>query len=287
MAKTKTLNGRVVKAVASKFFVDTIEGVKVCFARKKLKFDGNIYVGDFVEIAKDRDAYVIEKIDERKNQLIRPYVSNVDVCLILIASEPEPDFLLVDKVIVNCLEQDIEPVLVANKCDIAPVDLREYDNVLKCFLISAQTGHGVAELFEHIKGKTVCLAGQSAVGKSSLINAVLDNDECEVGELAKKIKRGKNTTRRIEIYNLGGTYLMDTCGFSMLEAVDIEPESLRLYFDDLEAFRKDCKFNTCTHINEPECAVKPHVGNKIGTGRYERYKLIYQELTERRKNKYE
>ncbi len=288
MAKqSKILKGRVIKAVASKFFVDTDDGVKVCFARKKLKLDGNIYVGDFVEIAKDRDSFVIEKVEERKNQLIRPYVSNVDVCLMLIASEPAPDFLLVDKVIVNCLEQDIEPVLVANKCDIERIDMSNYNSVVKCFEISAETGDGVTTLFDYVKGRTVCLAGQSAVGKSSLINAILDNDECEVGELAKKIKRGKNTTRRIEIYNLGGTYLMDTCGFSMLEAVDIEPESLRLYFDDLEVFRKDCKFNTCTHINEPDCAVKLHVGKEIGQARYDRYKLIFEELTERRKNKYE
>ena len=288
MAKRiKTEKGRVIKAVASKFFIDTASGVKVCFARKKLKFDGNIYVGDYVEIAKDRDIYVIESVEERKNQLIRPYVSNVDVCLIVIAPEPEPDFVLVDKVIVNCLEQDIEPVIVANKTDISKLDLSEYDGVVKHFDISAENGTGVAEIFDYVEGKTVCLAGQSAVGKSSLVNAILDSDQCEIGELAKKIKRGKNTTRRIEIFNLGGTYLMDTCGFSMLEAIDIEPEDLRLYFDDLEMFRKECKFNTCTHINEPDCAVKPHVGKEIGKGRYERYKLIYEELAERRKNKYE
>ena len=288
MAKqSKTEKGRVVKAVASKFFVDTNDSVKVCFARKKLKFDGNIYVGDYVEIAKDRDAYVIERVEDRRNQLIRPYVSNIDCCLIVVATEPEPDFVLVDKVIVNCLEQDVEPIIVANKADISPVELSEYKDIVKCFGISAQTGKGVKEVFEYVEGKTVCLAGQSAVGKSSLINAILDSDECEIGELAKKIKRGKNTTRRIEIYNLGGTYLMDTCGFSMLETVDIEPDALRLYFDDFEIYRKDCRFNTCTHINEPDCAVKPHVGKEIGKGRYERYKLIYDELVERRKNKYE
>ena len=288
MAKqSKKLNGRVIKAVASKFFVDTSDGVKVCFARKKLKLDGNIYVGDYVEIEKDRDAYVIEMVEKRKNQLIRPYVSNVDVCLIVIAPEPAPDFLLVDKVIINCLVEDIEPVILANKCDLGHIDLSEYNGVVKCFEISAETAEGINGVFDYVKGRTVCLAGQSAVGKSSLINAILDNDECEVGELARKIKRGKNTTRRIEIYNLGGTYLMDTCGFSMLEAVDIEPEALRLYFDDLEVYRNECKFNTCTHRDEPDCAVKPHVGKEIGQGRYDRYKLIYDELEERRKNKYE
>lgn len=103
----KTYKGRVIKAVASKFFVDTDEGVKVCFARKRLKNDGLIYVGDYVEIAKDRDSFVIENVAPRKNRLIRPYVSNVDVCFIVIAPEPEPDFLLVDKIIVNCLMEEL------------------------------------------------------------------------------------------------------------------------------------------------------------------------------------
>ena len=126
----KTFDGRVIKAVASKFFVDTSDGVKVCFARKKLKVDGIIFVGDRVQVAKDRDSYVIESVYPRKNALIRPYVANVDVCFIVVAPEPQPDFLLVDKVIVNCLEEGITPVLVANKSDIADIDLSEYNNCL-------------------------------------------------------------------------------------------------------------------------------------------------------------
>lgn len=283
----KTINSRVIKAVASKFFVDTQKGVKVCFARKKLKLDGNIFVGDYVEISPDRDAWVIEKVEERKNQLIRPYVSNIDVCLIVICAVPEPDFVLVDKIIINCLQQNIEPYIVVNKIDLESVDLSEYNSVCRILKCSAETGDGIVELFEAVKGRTVCFAGQSAVGKSSIINAILDNDLCEVGELAKKIKRGKNTTRKTEIFNLNGTYLIDTCGFSMLETVDVEPEDLRLYYDDFEKYRKECRFNKCTHIEEPDCAVKPHVGKDIGEGRYQRYRQIYSELYDRRRNKYE
>ncbi len=284
----KTLEGRVIKAVASKFFVDTPEGVKICFARKKLKADGIIFVGDAVKISKDRDAYVIEEVRERKNCLVRPYVSNIDVCLIVIAPVPEPDFLNVDKIIVNCLEQQIEPILVVNKADIGEVDAKEYDGVLKVVHVSAESGFNVDELARLISGKTACFAGQSAVGKSSLINALLDCDALEVGELAKKIKRGKNTTRKTEIIALSGdTYLVDTCGFNMLDAVDMPPEQLRLYFDDLERYRPLCRFNMCTHICEPDCAVKPHVGKEIGAGRYERYKLIFEELKKRREEKYD
>ena len=283
----KTLDGRVIKAVASKFFVDTEDGVKVCFARKRLKNDGIIFVGDFVTLAKEHGDFVIEEVKPRKNQLIRPYVSNLDVCVIVISPEPEPDFVLVDKIIVNCLEQNITPILVKNKDDINTIDTQEYDSVLKQFVCSATTGDGVSEFVDYVKGKTVCFAGQSAVGKSSLINNILDCDLLEVGELAKKIKRGKNTTRKTEIFNLNGTYFVDTCGFSMLDTVDVEPKDLRLYYDDFEVFRNDCKFSTCTHTDEPNCAVKEHVGKEIGEGRYQRYLAIYKELVERKESKYD
>lgn len=282
-----SLNGTVIKAVSSTFFVDTEKGVKRCFARKKLKLDGDIYVGDRVTIVPDYDSFVIEEVLKRRNCLIRPYVSNIDVCLIVLANEPEPDLLLADKIIVNCLVENIEPILVDNKTDLEKVDLSEYNDVCKSVYCSAESGEGIEQLFSYIKCKTACLAGQSGVGKSSIINSLLDSRLCEVGEMAKKIRRGKNTTRKTEIFNLGGTYLVDTCGFNMLESVDIEPENLRLYYDDFEVFRKECRFNGCTHTFEPDCAVKPKVGTEIGAGRYARYKTIYQELEDRRKTKYE
>ena len=284
----RTEKGRVVKAVSSKFWVDVGGSVKVCFARKKLKSDGNIFVGDETEISKERDSYVIERVLPRKNVLVRPYVANIDVCLILLAPEPEPDLLLADKVIVNCLEQGIVPVLIWNKSDLEKGELSEYNDVCELLYCSAATGEGVDRVAELIRGKTACFGGQSAVGKSSLINALLDSPVLEVGELAKKIKRGRHTTRRAEIIPLGeGTYLVDTCGFSMLDAVDMPPEELRLYFDDMERFRKECRFNTCLHLDEPDCAVKAHLGNGVGVGRYQRYKLIFKELDDRRKNKYD
>lgn len=282
------IEGRVIKAISSKFFVDTTNGVKICFARKKLKLDGNIFVGDWVMLEKERDSFVIEKVIPRKNSLIRPYVSNIDICLITIAPEPIPDFLLVDRIIVNCLEQHIEPILVVNKTDIAAIDTTEYENIVKILRCSAETGEGTKELVEAVKGNTICFAGQSAVGKSSIINTILDSDLLEVGELTKKIKRGRHTTRRTEIIALEDqTYLIDTCGFSMLETIDIEPEDLRLYYDDFEQYRKECKFNSCTHIDEPECMVKPQIGIDIGKNRYQRYLTLYLELNDRRKAKYD
>jgi len=280
------IDGRVIKAVASKFFVETPVGVKVCFARKKLKANGNILVGDYVTINKYQDAYAIDNVKERKNQLIRPYVSNIDICFITVAFEPEPDLILVDKVIVNCLHQGIEPIIIVNKSDVKSVDLCDYEKFMKVVYCSAETGNGIQDIMELSKNKTVCFAGQSAVGKSSIVNKILDKYEMEVGSISSKIKRGKNTTRHIQIIKLDTISLVDTCGFSMLETIDIEPEQLRLYFDDLESFRKECKFNMCIHINEPECAVKLHLGKEISIGRYNRYVTIYNELIKRKEEKY-
>lgn len=283
----KSLSGRVVKGVASRFSVCTDEGVKNCLARGKLKADGLIYVGDYVEIVRDRDVWVIESVLPRKNALIRPYIANIDVCLITVAPVPAPDFLLVDKIIVNCLAEDISPVLVVNKSDIEKVDVSEY-NCVETVRCSAETDGGADALVPVIRGKTVCFAGQSAVGKSSLINALIGSPRLEVGGLAKKTDRGKHTTRRTELIPLGNdTWVADTCGFSMLEAVDLSPQELRLYYDDFEPYRPRCRFNGCTHIDEPDCAVRAEVGKAIGQGRYERYKAIFAELDDRRKNKYD
>lgn len=281
------LKGRVIKGVTSRYHVDTKEGVKIVPARKKVKNIGEILVGDIVEIAKEGTTFVLENVLPRKNQLIRPYVANVDVCLIVIAPLPKPDFLLVDKVIVNCLVEGIMPILVANKSDLGEIsELNEYRNILEIQSCSATTDEGIEKLTSLFDGKTVCLAGQSAVGKSSIINAILKTDKLETAGLAKKSMRGKHTTRQTELLHVGNCFLIDTCGFSLLDAIEIEPEELRLYYDEFEALRSLCKFRGCTHLNEPECAVKSDIGLSVSQGRYERYKTIYQELEERKNKKF-
>lgn len=224
--------------------------------------------------------------------LIRPYVANIDALLITVAPVPEPDWICVEKLILNCHYQSITPVLVLNKCDLVVGDKREeflspYKEDFDVFCVSAKTGEGMDELGDFIKGKLVCFAGQSAVGKSSIINA-LGVSALEVGELSKKIMRGKNTTRHIEIYDIAGGEVADTCGFSVSEHIDIKPEELTYYYDEFLEYRNACRYTNCTHTSEPGCAVKKAVEeSKLNKARYSRYVTLYKALKESWKKKYD
>ena len=183
------IDGLVIKGVASRYKVDTADGIVTSYARGKLKIDGEIRVGDKVGVEKQGKDFVIAKVYERKNALIRPYVANVDVCFIVIAPVPAPDFMLVDKIIVNARMNGIEPVLLINKTDIADDSFvkcteSDYRDVLDVITTSAKTKLNKDKIFEKTKGKTACLAGQSAVGKSSLLNMLTGTESQETGGLS-------------------------------------------------------------------------------------------------------
>lgn len=283
--------GRVVKSVGGHFTVSSNGQVFDCLARGKLKRNGAIYVGDFVNF--DKDSLIVEKVLKRENSMIRPMVSNIDNVLIVIAPIPSPDFYLIDKLIINCHMSNIKPILCYNKIDIQDNELVEkikaqYSNVLPIHFISSTLNQGIEELKEALKGEFTCLAGQSAVGKSSLLNILLKDNIAEVGEVSR-IERGRNTTRHIEIFELDKDILIaDTCGFSSLETVSMPPEDLRIYYDEYMEIADGCKYQTCNHINEPYCAVKEDVQNgNLNATRYERYKTIYNDLKDKWSKRYE
>lgn len=265
------------------------EGNKIsgCMIRGTAKRARDIFVGDYCEV----EDGVITKIYPRKNELIRPYVANIDVLVIVVAPIPEPDWICVEKLILNCHQQNITSAVLLNKCDkLNEVDRRKflapYKDDFRTFELSTKSGEGIEELKEFIKGKLVCFAGQSAVGKSSIINA-LGKNNLDVGELSKKIARGKNTTRHIEIYELGEGLVVDTCGFSVSEHIDIKAEELIYYYDEFLAYQNDCRFANCTHTAEPACAVKTALANgKINKARYNRYVVLYNAIKESQRRKY-
>lgn len=289
------IKGRVIKGVASNYVVDTEIGIVNCAARGRLKLQGEIYIGDLVEVAKERDDYVIIKVLPRRNALIRPYVANVDLCFIVIAVVPKPDFILVDKIIINSIMADITPILLINKADISNEKFineikTEYQNVLKIIICSAETGEGTDQILKLSSGKVACLAGQSAVGKSSIINAFLGEKLFKTGELSVKTERGKHTTRQSVIINVDDSYIIDTCGFSMLELPeDFNPLTLAGYYEDFLQLSEECRFkNKCTHISEPGCAVKISVKNgDISENRYNRYVQLFNNLNDKWRKRYD
>lgn len=290
--------GKILKGVGGFYTVLAEDGGRItCKARGIFRKEGVIPLpGDEVTVSlEQKNAAVISEIMPRKNELLRPAVSNVDVLLIVVsASEPVPDFELVDKLLLYCVKQGIEPIIAVNKCDGGSGS--EYDEVVLQYKeavdsivqVSAATGFGLDGLKALIANRTVCLAGQSAVGKSSLINALLGLD-LETGELSKKTERGRHTTRHAEfILTPEGGMIADTPGFSLLESVKLEPEEIPPMYPEFSEVSGTCRFPGCMHVSEPGCAVKEklHAGG-INEKRYSRYVKIINEAIEARRHKYD
>lgn len=289
MAKTNK-QGIIVKAVSGIFKVAVGDKFLRCTARGILKRgDSKLYVGDQVLLDEERGTYYIKDVLPRKNLLIRPYVSNVDCLAIVVAALPAPDWVMVDKLLLSGAVHGIPVAIICNKSDMGPDTYtyaqRVYGQLATIYSVSAETGEGVHEFAASMRG-VVCLAGQSAVGKSSLMNALADLGQ-ETGGLSK-IQRGRNTTRQIELFRLTPDLcIMDTCGFSLLECEEIDEHELCLYYPDFIALGR-CRYNMCSHTAEPECVVKQAVDEgRLDKGRYERYVSIVEELTQRRKNSYD
>lgn len=290
------MTGQVTKILSNSYRI-TSDGVDYKgIARGKLKLTGDIFVGDKVEFSLSRDVAVIEKVLPRKTVLIRPYVANVDTVLIVVAPIPTPEYLLVDKIIVNAFSVGVNPILVYNKCEIEPLSASisaVYEEILPVAEVSAATKEGIGELISLLKGRTAAFAGQSAVGKTSLLNALfeasgMDRGTEQVGELSAKSKRGKNTTRHVEMFDFGSFKLADTCGFNVLECEQNDERELAYYYDDYVRLSENCRFRGCSHVSEPDCAVKKAVEEgKSDKGRYERYLLLYEELKKKRGEKYD
>ena len=295
MKENIKLLGQVIKGVGGNYNVLCNDVIYTCTGRGKLRLDGNLFIGDYVEItAYSNMKGAIEKVLPRKNKLTRPYIVNIDAIVICIAPVPKPDYLLVDKLLINCLKQNIKPILCVNKIDLIDDEFLEninnsYRDLAEIVFVSALTSKGIEELTNLIQGQYVAMAGQSAVGKSSIINAIVGRQMLEIGELSRKTERGKHCTRHVEIYDIGhGIRLADTCGFSVLELGDFPPEELSTYYTDFDEFAVDCKFRMCNHINEPDCAVKKAVveGN-LSKDRYDRYLSLYKDLMEKWRKRYE
>ncbi|WP_039764438.1 MULTISPECIES: ribosome small subunit-dependent GTPase A [unclassified Caldicellulosiruptor] len=281
------INGVIVKAIAGFYYVYDREGtIYECKARGVFRKDDiTPLVGDNVTIVeKAKGAYVIDKILPRRNQLIRPPIANVDTAIVVVASVfPEVSFITLDKLLVNVLREKVKPLICVNKVDLdngktLEVVKNQY-GIFEVIGVSAKTGEGMEKLKEHIKGKISVFAGQSGVGKTSILNCLIPGLNLKVGEISKKIERGRHTTRVVELLRAGeDTYIADTPGFSSIEITGMLKDELKYYYPEFYDY-ENCKFPGCNHIFEPECGVKAAVNDrKINFERYERYKQIFMQL---------
>lgn len=278
------MKGLVINKNANLFLVENEDKIYQLSPSGKTRAKG-IFVGDYVEFL---DA--ITEVNARKNLLIRPPVANIDKMFIIIAPSPKPDFVLIDKILVYCHLNDIVPIIVINKADLGgelEKNVNEYyGRKYKTILVSAKE-ENLSYLEDEIEG--ICaLAGQSAVGKSSIINAIFKNENCaQVGELSKKIERGKQTTRMVNLYKIKeNSYIADTAGFSLLDLSfvgNVDARELSSYYPDFLDARRECKFRSCTHEGG-DCGVMKAVNEgKINKKRYDNYLKILQELKNAKK----
>ena len=283
------LKGRVVKKLADDFWVHiNNENIK-CKPRGTLKGSG-IYVGDIVDVSLQNNLYVIENLHKRTNLLIRPPIANLQQLIIVISSVPKPDYMIVDKLILFAYSHGITPIIVVNKQDLSESE-NEYINFaygkfIKIIYVSAKTSKNIHQLKNVLSNKVSAFAGQSAVGKSALINMLLENEKAIEGELSVKINRGKNTTRHSEIYCHDNIMIADTSGFTSLDErlLPIAYFELPYYYPDYNKYKRECKYSSCMHFNESlqDCKIKQLVNNnKLDKLRYERYKKIYKILEEK------
>ena len=283
------MTGKIMKGIAGFYYVhDGISGVYECkakgiFRNKKIK----PLVGDDVEFTildeEEKTGNIVDILD-RENELIRPAVANIDQAMVVFAATaPEPNLNLLDRFLVTMESQDVPVVICFNKKDlVTEEEAKRLTSIYEAagyevHLTNAKSGEGIEQIRSLLRGKTTVLAGPSGVGKSTITNEIQPEAEMETGTISEKIKRGKHTTRHSELF------FVETDTFVMF-VDNMKPEELQQFFPEFEEFIPDCRFLGCVHVGERECGVKDAV--KEGTlskERYENYRLIYEELKNKRR----
>lgn len=291
------MTGRIIQGIGSFYTVESGGQRYVCKARGRFRKQKiSPLVGDFVEFQPANSADgegAIEEILPRSSELLRPPVANVDVIFVTVAAaSPEPDLLLVDRLLVRAHRAGIEAKIIVNKVDLdngmAEEIARQYGSAkYEVHCVSAKNGIGVEALRNAVQYKTIAFAGQSAVGKSSLLNALCPGLMLETGAVSR-IERGRHTTRKAQLIPMQGGYLADTPGFSLLELDTMDPELLAGCYPEFTPYENRCRFLGCQHLNEPDCAVKDAVRQGlISRERLERYTMLHQELKEKWGKRYD
>ena len=286
---TKT-EGRIIRSLSGFYEVQTENGTVTCRARGSLRRGTEIpLTGDLVTISVERGKGMVEKIHPRRNSFVRPAVANVDALVVFAANaNPITEPFLIDRVAAIAGDQEVPVYLCVNKCDLDPAQdlIRIYTHAgFPVIAASAETGEGIEQLREMIRGKLVAFTGNSGVGKSSILNRLCPALALPTGEVSEKLGRGRHTTRHVELYDLGeGTLVADTPGFSSFDTDQMEvmlKENLQYAFPDFGAYIGQCQFHDCSHRKEPGCAVtKALQAGEIEPTRYDSYLRLYEKASQ-------
>lgn len=289
--------GTIVSVVAGYYFVDSGGEIFLCRGRGKLRKKGvSPLVGDKVEFSyTGGEDGSVQHIFPRHSELDRPAVANVDcVVIVMTPQDPEPNLLMIDKLLAMASAKGLDPMVCINKADINPEGAANWAELygsigFPTVICSVETGQGLEQLVGSIGARTVVLAGQSGVGKSRITSKIAVGKldiPIQIGEISRKGRRGKHTTRQVSLLPLAsGGKIADTPGFSVLE-ISLESKALHLYYPEFQKFSRGCQFSPCMHVHEPVCAVKDHLDRGVCSLRYENYLKIYEELRQKEDKRY-
>lgn len=292
--------GQITKALSGFYYVtdgsNTIYQTRARGVFRKQKVTP--LVGDYVEFeSNNQKEGVVQNLLERKNELTRPQVANIDVGItIMSATDPNFSNQLLDRFLVMLESKHIEPVIFITKMDLLSdkevAVIQKYQEDYKTIgyqmVLVENTDQDkkiqLESIFkEQFVQKLIVFMGQSGAGKSTLLNVLNPELELKTGETSQSLGRGKHTTRHVELVPLLGSLIADTPGFSLLSFDTIEQEELSEYFPEMWSLRSECRFSGCLHLNEPGCAVKQAVTDRtIPQYRYDNYLLFLEEIKNRK-----
>ncbi|MBF7095852.1 ribosome small subunit-dependent GTPase A [Alkalibacter mobilis] len=288
------IKGRIIKGIGGFYYVETKDEIIECKARGIFRNSSEKpYVGDLVRISMTGEMTgIIEEILDRVSLIKRPPVSNATQVLVVFSwIEPKLNLQLLNKIILGAEKLMLDIVICFNKSDLTDLETEEkirsiFKNTgYKLIFSSVEEAKGIDEIKSILQDNITILSGPSGVGKSSLIRKLTGlSNSVEVGELSEKIKRGKHTTRHVELFKIQeNSYLADTPGFANFEVDQMDESELEMLFPEFEPLREQCRFKGCLHINEPDCMIKKNIGKEVSEERYEFYKQMHMELIQNRR----